>query len=252
MFYVMERVQGRILWDPRLPGLDPAERAAICRAEIDTLARLHMTDPAAIGLGDYGRPGNYFTRQIDRWTKQYRASEAEPIPEMDRLIAWLPTTAPADDRTSIVHGDYRLDNMVLHADRPQVAAVLDWELSTLGDPLADFSYFLMAWVMGGEVAAAWPTPTYRRWASPRSGRWWSSTAPPPEGSACPRWTGSSRTTSSGWRASARASRGACATGPPRARRPPPWLPACFRSPATPGASPNAPGPSADGRLTLQA
>ena len=147
MFYVMERVQGRILWDPLLPGLSNAERGDIYRAEVETLARLHTTDVEAVGLSDFGKPGNYFARQIDRWTKQYRASETDGIPEMDRLMEWLPQTTPADDRTSIVHGDYRLDNMVLHATEPKVAAVLDWELSTLGNPLADFSYFLMTWVM---------------------------------------------------------------------------------------------------------
>ena len=158
MFYVMERVQGRILWDPLLPGLSNIERAAVYRAEVETLARLHTTDVEAVGLSDFGKPGNYFARQIDRWTKQYRASETDSIPEMDRLMDWLPQTTPSDDRTSIVHGDYRLDNMVLHATEPKVAAVLDWELSTLGNPLADFSYFLMTWVMraddGRGLAAA--------------------------------------------------------------------------------------------------
>jgi aminoglycoside phosphotransferase (APT) family kinase protein len=104
-------------------------------------------DYAAVGLADYGKPGNYFTRQIDRWTKQYKASETTDLADMNRLMEWLPTSAPADDKTTIVHGDYRLDNMILHATEPKVVAVLDWELSTLGNPLADFSYFLMNWVM---------------------------------------------------------------------------------------------------------
>ncbi|NBU29283.1 MAG: phosphotransferase family protein, partial [Caulobacteraceae bacterium] len=108
---------------------------------------LHNTDYQAIGLGDYGKPGNYFTRQVDRWTKQYKASETSVIPEMDNLIAWFPSSTPSDDQTSIVHGDYRLDNMILHPTEPRVIAVLDWELSTLGNPLADFTYFLMSWVM---------------------------------------------------------------------------------------------------------
>lgn len=145
MFYVMSMVEGRILWDGTLPGMEPAERHATYLAEIDTLADLHNTDYAAIGLGDFGKPGNYFNRQIDRWTKQYRASETQHIPAMERLIEWLPATTPADDSTSIVHGDYRLDNMALHPTEPRVAAVLDWELSTLGNPLADFTYFLMQW-----------------------------------------------------------------------------------------------------------
>ena len=152
MFYVMDRVDGRILWDLTLPECSKDERTAIYHAQVDTLAALHQTDYAAIGLGDYGRPGNYFSRQIDRWTKQYRASETDPIGEMDSLIAYLPSTAPEDDRTSIVHGDYRLDNMVLHATEPRVKAVLDWELSTLGNPMADFSYFLMQWAMEGDPA----------------------------------------------------------------------------------------------------
>jgi aminoglycoside phosphotransferase (APT) family kinase protein len=147
IFYVMENVEGRILWDGTLPDYQPAERRAIYEVQIDTLAALHTVDYAAVGLSDYGKPGNYFTRQIDRWTKQYKASETTPIPEMDRLIDWLAKTVPADDQTSIVHGDYRLDNMILHPTQPRVIAVLDWELSTLGNPLADFSYFLMNWVM---------------------------------------------------------------------------------------------------------
>ncbi len=147
IFYVMEQVEGRILWDGTLPDYQPAERRAIYEAEIDTLARLHIVDYQAIGLGDYGKPGNYFGRQVDRWTKQYKASETAAIPEMDRLIEWLPATLPVDDQTSIVHGDYRLDNMILHPTEAKVSAVLDWELSTLGNPLADFTYFLMSWVM---------------------------------------------------------------------------------------------------------
>lgn len=147
MFYVMDMVEGRILWDSTLPGLAPSERAAIYDAEIKTLADLHNTDYKAIGLEDYGRSGNYFVRQIDRWSKQYRASETRPVPAMDRLMPWLARTVPTDDQTSIVHGDYRLDNMVLDASEARVTAVLDWELSTLGNPLADFTYFLMSWVM---------------------------------------------------------------------------------------------------------
>ena len=150
MFYVMEKVEGRIFWDGRLPDLPGEERGAVYGAEIETLARLHTTDPAAVGLGDFGKPGNYFARQVDRWSKQYRASETRPIRAMDRLLAWLPQTLPEDDGVSIVHGDYRLDNLIIAPDAPRVAAVLDWELSTLGNPLADFSYFLMQWVMPAE------------------------------------------------------------------------------------------------------
>ena len=148
MFYVMDMVEGRILWDQTLPSYQPAERHALFMAKLKTLADLHNTDYVAVGLEGYGKPGNYFTRQIDRWTKQYKASETVKLETMDRLIDWLPTTTPADDQTTIVHGDYRLDNMVMHPTEPRVIAVLDWELSTLGNPLADFTYLLMNWVNG--------------------------------------------------------------------------------------------------------
>ncbi len=145
-FYVMDMVEGRILWDGRLPDAGPAERRAIYDAEIDTLAVLHRVDPLAVGLGDYGRPGNYFARQVARWTRQYAESDGPRDTAMDRLIAWLPERLPADRPARIVHGDYRLDNMVLHPSEPRVLAVLDWELSTLGDPIADLTYLLMHWV----------------------------------------------------------------------------------------------------------
>jgi aminoglycoside phosphotransferase (APT) family kinase protein len=145
MFYVMDCVEGRVLWDPQLPGMAPAERGAIFDAMNQVIARLHTVDYAAIGLGDYGKPGNYFQRQIDRWSRQYKASETEKIEAMDKLIEWLPRNVPAGDATSIVHGDYRIDNMIWHPSEPTVLAVLDWELSTLGHPLADFSYHAMAW-----------------------------------------------------------------------------------------------------------
>ena len=145
-FYVMEMVEGRTIWDGAMPGSTPAERTAHYEAMVDTLAALHTTDYAAAGLGDYGKPGNYFERQVGRWTKQYRAAETERMESVERLIEWLPRTLPEQTRTSIVHGDYRIDNMIFAADAPKVIAVLDWELSTLGDPLADFSYLLMSWV----------------------------------------------------------------------------------------------------------
>lgn len=147
MFYVMDKVEGRVFWDLKLPGLSPSERRAIYEAQTDTLAALHRFDPDAIGLSDYGKPGNYFARQVGRWTKQYQASEIDTIEAMDRLIAFLPESLPADGPTRIVHGDFRLDNMILAPDRAEVRAVLDWELSTLGDPMADFSYLLIAWVI---------------------------------------------------------------------------------------------------------
>ena len=146
-FYVMECVEGRIFWELDLPGLDRDERAAIYGHVNETMAALHGTDYRAIGLDDFGVPGNYFERQVSRWTRQYRASETGKLPSMDRLIDWLPGNIPDDDSTSIVHGDYRLDNMILHPTEPRVIAVLDWELSTIGHPLADFTYHLMAWQM---------------------------------------------------------------------------------------------------------
>ncbi len=145
-FYVMEMVEGRTIWDGAMPGATPAERTAHYEAMVDTLAALHNTDYAAAGLGDYGKPGNYFERQVGRWTKQYRAAETEQMESVERLIEWLPRTLPEQTRTSIVHGDYRIDNMIFAPSEPKVIAVLDWELSTLGDPLADFSYLLMSWV----------------------------------------------------------------------------------------------------------
>lgn len=147
MFYVMDMVEGRILWDGTLPDCQPAERRAIYEAKVKTFAELHNVDWRAAGLEGFGKEGDYVARQIHRWTKQYKASETKHIPEMEQLIEWLPENIPAGETTTIVHGDYRLDNMVLHSTEPRVVAVLDWELCTLGDPLADFSYHLMNWVM---------------------------------------------------------------------------------------------------------
>ena len=148
-FYVMEFVQGRVLWDQSLPGMTQAERGAIYGEMNRVIAALHCVDHVAQGLAGFGKPGNYFERQIGRWSKQYKASITQPIEEMDRLMEWLPSHIPADARddskTSVVHGDYRLDNVIFHPSEPRILAVLDWELSTLGHPLADFSYHCMAW-----------------------------------------------------------------------------------------------------------
>jgi aminoglycoside phosphotransferase (APT) family kinase protein len=144
-FYVMDYVEGRVLWDQSLPGMSRGERAAIYDEMNRVIAALHQVDYNAIGLGDYGKPGNYLERQISRWTKQYRASETEKIEAMEKLIEWLPRHVPPQDETSVVHGDYRLDNVIFHATEPRILAVLDWELSTLGHPLADFSYHCMYW-----------------------------------------------------------------------------------------------------------
>ncbi|MFY9695570.1 MAG: phosphotransferase family protein [Xanthobacteraceae bacterium] len=146
-FFVMAYVEGRVFWEPQMPASTAAERAHIYDAMNATLARLHSFDPAEIGLGDYGRGENYVARQVERWSKQYRASETQPIAEMERLIVWLPAHLPPSEPPRLVHGDYRLDNMIIAPDASKISAVLDWELSTLGDPLADFSYHLMAWHM---------------------------------------------------------------------------------------------------------
>lgn len=146
-FYVMELAEGRVFWEPHAPGLSARDRAALFDSLNETAARLHRCDPAALGLSDFGRPAGYVARQIKRWSEQYRASETEAIPEMNRLMAWLPGVCPADSGAAVVHGDFRLDNCIIHPTEPRVIAVLDWELSTIGDPLADFTYHLMQWFM---------------------------------------------------------------------------------------------------------
>lgn len=154
MFYVMEYLDGRVMWDPVLEDLNQADRTA-CYDEMNrVLAELHSVDINAVGLADYGKPGNYFERQVGRWTKQYRASETGNLPAMERLIEWLPANMPVDDgRVSLVHGDYRLDNVMWHPTESKIIAVLDWELSTLGNPIADLAYQVMAWQLprGGSI-----------------------------------------------------------------------------------------------------
>lgn len=144
-FYLMEFVEGRVLWDQSLPGMTPAQRGAIYDEMNRVIAQLHSLDYKALGLESFGKPGNYFARQIDRWTKQYKAAETEHIPAMEALIDWLPKHIPDGEITRIVHGDFRLDNLIFHPTEPRILAVLDWELSTLGHPLADFSYHCMSW-----------------------------------------------------------------------------------------------------------
>jgi len=144
-FYVMDWVAGRIFRDPTLPGMEPAERRVIYDAMNETMARLHRVDFRAVGLETYGKPGNYFERQIARWIKQYEASKTEDIPSFDALIDWLPRNIPPGDETAIAHGDFRLENMIFDATEPRVLAVLDWELSTLGHPLADVGYNVMGY-----------------------------------------------------------------------------------------------------------
>lgn len=144
-FYVMDFLEGRIFRDPRLPGVAPSERAAIYDAMNDVLARLHKVDFARVGLGDFGKPGNYFERQIARWITQYRAAQTDAIADMERLIEWMPLNIPKDDSVSIAHGDYRLENTIFHPTEPRMIAVLDWELSTIGHPLADLAYNCMGY-----------------------------------------------------------------------------------------------------------
>jgi aminoglycoside phosphotransferase (APT) family kinase protein len=153
IFYVMEFAKGRAYANGALPEFDPSTRRHIYEQLIDALADLHSIDPEAAELGDFGRPGNYFERQVARWTRQYRDSQTDYLPKMERLIAFLPQTLPEQSRTSIVHGDYRIDNVVFDGDGT-LTAILDWELATLGDPLADFSYFAMQWVMAADGGAA--------------------------------------------------------------------------------------------------
>lgn len=154
-FYIMEFMEGRVLWDQSLPGMTPEQRAEIYDEMNRVIAALHKVKFAERGLADYGKSGNYFERQIGRWSKQYVASITQPIPEMDQLMEWLPAHMPAsardESRVSIVHGDYRLDNLMFHPTEPRVIAVLDWELSTLGHPLADFSYHCMSWHIPAEL-----------------------------------------------------------------------------------------------------
>ena len=150
MFYVMGFTEGRSYWDGTLPDRTPDQRTAIYNEMVDTLAKLHSFDPEKIGLGDFGKPGNYCARQISRWSKQYKLSETGTNATMDRLIEWLPETVPEQIGFGIAHGDYRIDNMIFVEDEAKVKAVLDWELSTLGDPIADLSYFLMSWVQPAE------------------------------------------------------------------------------------------------------
>ena len=145
-FYLMQRVEGRVFHDCALPGLSPPEREAIYLSMAETLGRLHTLRPEEVGLGDYGRPGGYFERQLSRWAGQWQASDSEPIPALDDLIEWLEANRPGDDgQSAIAHGDFRLGNMLIHPTEPRVVAVLDWELSTLGHPLADLGFCCMPW-----------------------------------------------------------------------------------------------------------
>lgn len=180
-FFIMDFVEGRIFWDASLPEVPREDRAPLFNALTDTLADLHLIDYEKAGLGGFGKSGNYFARQIDRWSKQYKAAETDKIEAMDRLMEWLPSAIPSDDATSIVHGDFRFDNTIMHPTEPRVLAVLDWELSTLGHPLADFTYYLMVWhfppsVRGGLAGldiAALGIPTLEKTAarySERTGR----------------------------------------------------------------------------------
>jgi aminoglycoside phosphotransferase (APT) family kinase protein len=150
-FYVMSMVDGRVFSDQRLPEVALEERRSVFVSQAETLAKLHSFEPSEIGLEDYGKPGNYFERQVRLWQRQYRASQDRDIPEMEKLLEWLPKTVPAQRRVTIVHGDYKLHNIMFHKTSPKVEAILDWELSTTGDPLADLSYMLMQWIRNDEL-----------------------------------------------------------------------------------------------------
>ncbi|MFO1395111.1 MAG: phosphotransferase [Steroidobacteraceae bacterium] len=173
MFYLMEYVGGRVLWDPRLPDLAPPDRARHHDEINRVIAALHSVDPVAVGLGDFGRTGEYIARQVARWTKQYQASETDRIEAMDNLIAWLPANIPAGDETRVVHGDYRIDNVIFDPVEPRIRAVIDWELCTLGHPLADFAYHCMVWRippgvfrgLGGTDFASLGIPTEREYVA---------------------------------------------------------------------------------------
>ena len=171
-FYIMEYCDGRVLWDPLLPEVPKEGRLAIYRAKFEALARLHAVDYVALGLADFGRPGSYVARQLSRWGKQYKASETEAIEAMDKLLEWLPAHLPSNDETVLVHGDYRLDNMIFHASEPRVLGIIDWEISTLGDPLAELAYLCMLWRtpkdwggLGGHDLEALGLPTERQMVS---------------------------------------------------------------------------------------
>ena len=153
-FYIMDCVDGRILWDPSLPGMTPGQRGQHYAELNRVIAALHQVDPVAVGLADYGKPSQYIERQVARWTKQYRAAETETIEAADRLMEWLPQHIPAGGETRIVHGDYRLDNVIFHPTEPRILAVIDWELSTLGDPMVDFAYHCLTWHMSGSSAGS--------------------------------------------------------------------------------------------------
>jgi aminoglycoside phosphotransferase (APT) family kinase protein len=166
-FFVMSHVAGEPVYDVSMPQLSPAQRTALVHSYVDTLAELHRFDPPALGLGDFGRPGNYFARQVSRWSRQFDETETEPIPEMRELGAWLAKSIPAESAVAIAHGDFSFNNVLRHPSEPRVVAVLDWELATLGDPLADFTYFTQAWfgvasdrTFAGRDLAALGVPTY--------------------------------------------------------------------------------------------
>ncbi|MFC6761488.1 phosphotransferase family protein [Sulfitobacter porphyrae] len=154
-FYIMDLVPGRVFWDPRLPDLSTQERAGIFDSMNETIARIHSLDPDTIGLGDFGRKDDYLTRQVSRWTRQYEAARMDPNDAMERLIEWLPRHIPPEHPARVVHGDYRLDNVLVHPQEPHVSAVLDWELSTIGNPIADFAYHLMTWRIAPDLFRGW-------------------------------------------------------------------------------------------------
>ncbi len=173
-FYVMDRVDGRVFADCSLPGVSPVHRRAMFLDMADTLAKLHTVDWAAAGLSDYGKQGDYFRRQVTRWTHQWELSKTRALPDVDRLVKWLPSHLPDDTATAISHGDFRVGNLMFHPNEPRVVAVLDWELSTLGHPLADLAYSALAWHLKSTEYMGMKDRV-KRWASPTSRTTWPAT-----------------------------------------------------------------------------
>ena len=222
-FYIMSFMPGRVFWDPSMPDVSKSDRSKMFDSMNETLAKLHSYDPVKLGLEDYGRPGNYFARQISRWSKQYVASETETIDSMNKLMEWLPNNIPAGDETTIVHGDYAPHNIMFHPTEPRVMAVLDWEISTLGRPSGDLTY-------NTHPSRNRAGRTCRASISRRSASRRSMTTSPCIASArdARRWrtsTSTRRTICSAWRPSSRASSAAPATARPTTRTPPPTPPA---------------------------
>ncbi len=241
-FYVMELVEGRIFWNPTLPDLTPQERAAHFDTLNATIAALHAINPADIGLEDYGRPGNFFARQIERWSKQYLADDlAGRDPNMDRLIEWLPANMPADDgASSIIHGDYRADNLIFAPDGPDVRAVLDWELSTLGHPMGDFTYHMMMYRLPPHMIGGFAGADLESLGIPSEADYLAAYCERTGRPARKIFASTSPSTCSVSPPSSTASRAACCVAAPPPNTPRPWPTTSPNSPPSPGRKPEPP------------